>query len=668
MKILVTGGAGFIGSNLALELEKQRHEVTIMDNFFTGVGNNLKEFKGKLIKQDVSEDFEFNDEIEAIFHIAAITDPRYDNDEELYKKNTEGFKNMIKMALKKNAKLVYASSASLYGNGPVPMKEDQEKDLQSAYAKSKLWMDEEAEKYFEKMHIVGLRFFNVFGPRESHKGRPASMIYHLYNQMKSGKIPRLFKWGEQIRDHIYVKDVVYATILALDAKKSGVCNVGTGIGTDFNEIVKVLNNVLGTKLEPEYFDNPYDLKTYQANTLADTTKAEKNLGFKAKFSFSEGVKDYVKWLQANEKKIQRMINDKIKTREELVPVLQKLKKEGKKIGVTNGVFDILHSGHVMYLENARKLCDVLVVSVNTDESVKKYKGDERPIIGEQDRARLVASLESVDYVTFHNERRMRETLESLKPDFYIKGGDYSVEKMTSRDVVEAYGGKAVVLPMVEGISTTEMINKIMKVYGKESETKGEADEVTKATELNIEKLKVSQAVFLDRDGVINKEVEYLHEPDKFEFLPNALDGLKSMQDMGYKLIIVTTQAGIGLGYFTKEDFYKVNRRMFKGLSEKGIIIDKIYFCPHSLSEDCNCRKPKTGLFERGKEELNLDMNRSFMIGDKTDDIQAGKNAGLKTILVKTGHGGRDKNYAVESDFIAEDLIDAAEKIKKEEGK
>ncbi len=349
----------------------------------------------------------------------------------------------------------------------------------------------------------------------------------------------------------------------------------------------------------------------------------------------------------------RKIKDKIKKRTELTKITKKLREEGKKIGVTNGVFDILHSGHAKYLEDAKKLCDVLVVSINTDKSVKKYKGEDRPIINEKERTRMIASLESVDYVTSHGERRMKKTLEMLKPDFYIKGGDYSVEKMTSRFVVEAYGGKAVVLPMIKGTSTTEMINKILKVYGKETKK---------------ENLKVSQAVFLDRDGVINKEVEYLHEPEKFKLLPNVLEGLKLLQDMDYKLIIITNQTGIGLGYFTKEDFYKVNRKMFKEISKKDIIIDKIYFCPHSLTEKCNCRKPKTGLFERAKQELNIDMEHSFMVGDKTEDILAGKNAGVKTILVKTGHAGKDGNYDVKPDFVADNLLNAAKTIKKEEGK
>jgi ADP-L-glycero-D-manno-heptose 6-epimerase len=184
----------------------------------------------------------------------------------------------------------------LYGNGPAPQKEDQPKELLSAYARSKLIMDEMASHHFDDMHIVGLRYFNVFGPNEALKGRPASMIYHLAKQMLAGKNPRIFKMGEQKRDHIYVKDCVLANIKALDAKP-GVYNVGTGIGTSFNELAKVLNEVLGTNLQPEYFDMPYDPKSYQADTQADTERAEKFLKFKAKYSLKEGVKEYIEMIR-----------------------------------------------------------------------------------------------------------------------------------------------------------------------------------------------------------------------------------------------------------------------------------------------------------------------------------------------------------------------------------
>ena len=210
----------------------------------------------------------------------------------MMRSNLEGFKNIIALAKSHSAKLVYASTANLYGNGPTPMKESQAPEIISVYGESKLAMDKMALELRDKMHIVGLRYFNVFGPREEQKGKAASMIFHLMNQIKSGTNPRLFKHGEQKRDHIYVKDVVAATIKAVDAP-SGVYNAGTGIGTTFNELAETLNRVLGTNLKPEYFDMPYDAKTYQMNTQADTSLALEKLKWRAKFTLEEGIRDTV---------------------------------------------------------------------------------------------------------------------------------------------------------------------------------------------------------------------------------------------------------------------------------------------------------------------------------------------------------------------------------------
>ncbi|MBU0628040.1 MAG: NAD-dependent epimerase/dehydratase family protein [Nanoarchaeota archaeon] len=300
MKILVTGGAGFIGSNIVLELQKD-NDVTVIDNFLTGTQDNLKGYDGGILDIDISQPFDLDEKFDAIIHEAAITDPRFEDDKETLRANIEGFKNIIKLAKKNNAKLVYASTAGLYGNGPVPMKESQKKEILSAYGQSKLEMDKIAEKHFKEMHIVGLRYFNVFGPREQNKGRAASMIYHLSNQIKANKKPRIFKHGEQKRDHIYVKDVVEATIKALDAP-SGIYNIGTGTATDFNELVNLLNQVLNKNLEPEYFDMPYDSKTYQADTQADTTLAETQLKWKSRWSLKDGIKDYMEWIDEDENK------------------------------------------------------------------------------------------------------------------------------------------------------------------------------------------------------------------------------------------------------------------------------------------------------------------------------------------------------------------------------
>ena len=291
MHCLVTGGAGFIGSNLALELEQQGHDVIVADNFRTGVMENLQEFHGHVLDLDVSRAFAIDDSLDAIFHQAAITDPREPDDDETFRNNLEGFQRIIDLTLAKNAPLIYASSASLYGNGPAPQQEDQDKHLMSAYAESKLRMDEIAEDLFDSMHIVGLRYFNVFGPREAHKGRPASMIYHLTRQMKAGRRPRIFWDGEQKRDHIYVMYCVRANFIALEGP-SGVYNVGTGVATSFNQLVDYLNDALGTDLEPDYFDNPYT-GTYQDDTQAETTRAREVLGFEAQYSVPDGLREYV---------------------------------------------------------------------------------------------------------------------------------------------------------------------------------------------------------------------------------------------------------------------------------------------------------------------------------------------------------------------------------------
>jgi len=157
-------------------------------------------------------------------------------------------------------------------------------------------MEQLALAQIGKMHWVGLRYFNVFGPHENHKGRPASMIYHLWHQMRKGKRPRLFKWGEQTRDFIYVKDAVEANLLALDAEP-GIYNVGTGVGTSFNSLVTYLNDALKTQLEPEYFEMPFETATYQHHTVADIHRAEKGLGFKSRWALPEAIRDYLKFLE-----------------------------------------------------------------------------------------------------------------------------------------------------------------------------------------------------------------------------------------------------------------------------------------------------------------------------------------------------------------------------------
>jgi len=314
MKILITGGAGFVGSNIALTIQSQfpSAEISILDNLFSGDIKNIDKFKGEFIKGSVADKHLPKSlkgkGFDIIFHEAAITDTTIHDTEKTMGVNITGLKNMLALADAEHAMFVYASSAGVYGNGPVPMKEGQKLTPLNDYSASKAEGDKLAFEFCREknMRAIGLRYFNVYGPGEKHKNKASSMILQLKKQIEEGKNPRIFKYGEQKRDFIYVKDIVEANIIAagLRGKVGGISNsksdfaainIGTGTAETFNRIIEILNNSLGTKFTPEYFDNPYSF--FQNHTQADTTLAKKILGFNARYNIEDGIKDYLNNLQ-----------------------------------------------------------------------------------------------------------------------------------------------------------------------------------------------------------------------------------------------------------------------------------------------------------------------------------------------------------------------------------
>ena len=166
----------------------------------------------------------------------------------------------------------------------------------------------------------------------------------------------------------------------------------------------------------------------------------------------------------------------------------------------------------------------------------------------------------------------------------------------------------------------------------------------------------NKAVFLDRDGTINVDKRYPHKIEDLEIIPGAIEGLKILQKSGYSLIIVTNQSGIGRGRYTEQDYFDFRDCLHRTLLKEGIEITAEYFCPHPPNEDCNCRKPKTGMLEKAAKDFALDLSECWMIGDRYTDILAGKKAGCRTIFVLTG-----KEYSGpirEADHIACDLFEA----------
>ena len=302
--ILVTGGAGFIGSNLTLALQAQHPDarIVVIDDFRSGDFKNLRGFEGDFVAADVSRldwQKQFKDLFfDAIFHEASITDTTEHGQMLQSHDNIEGFRRLLEFAAPSQSPIVYASSAATYGIAAGINREDQPPAPANVYAFSKVQLDNLARDYARRVpswKIVGLRYFNVYGPNEPHKKAAASMIYQLYGQMKAGKCPRVFRPGEHKRDFVYVKDVVGMTIHALTAKRSDIFNCGSGVAVSFNDVIAELNKNLGTKFETDYIDNPYAF--YQPHTEADMSKAKAELGWVPKFTPVTGIADYVKTLE-----------------------------------------------------------------------------------------------------------------------------------------------------------------------------------------------------------------------------------------------------------------------------------------------------------------------------------------------------------------------------------
>ena len=158
------------------------------------------------------------------------------------------------------------------------------------------------------------------------------------------------------------------------------------------------------------------------------------------------------------------MKEKIKQRKELLKIIKDLKAKGKRIVFTNGCFDLLHIGHIRYLEKARALGDVLVVGVNSDTSVRKLKGPKRPVLPKKERAEILSGLGCVDYITLFNERDPLKLITSLRPNVLVKGGDWTKEQIVGEEVVERSGGEVVIIPFVKGASTSNLIESILKKY------------------------------------------------------------------------------------------------------------------------------------------------------------------------------------------------------------
>ena len=298
MSTLVTGGAGFIGSNLVEDLLRAGEDVLVLDNMHTGSAENLAGLEGRLelIQCSCNDLSALDIHPQKIYHLGIpSSSPMYKRNPCLVGEAINGFISIYELARRSGSRVVYASSSSLYNGILPPHREDMAIGVTDYYTEARLAMERMAELYQRLYGIasVGLRFFSVYGPREEAKKQYANMVTQFLWDMKAGKRPLVYGDGTQTRDFTYVLDVVRAMRLAMDSDYHGILNVGTGEAWSFNEVIELLNRMMDLSLEAQYTENP--IKNYVLQTLADTAKAERTIGFKSRFGLKEGIVEMIRF-------------------------------------------------------------------------------------------------------------------------------------------------------------------------------------------------------------------------------------------------------------------------------------------------------------------------------------------------------------------------------------
>jgi len=301
MKVLVTGGAGFIGTNLVNKLIRDGHEVVVLDDMFLGRPDNLSDLpkrKLKLIRASVTDYatvLNASKGCDAIFHLAARSSAPIceDDPRDATNVNVGGFVNVLQAAKFHGIKkVIYASTSSLYNGMAPPHREDMQVTPKTVYEATMYAREIYARMYYESYGIeaVGMRFFSVYGPYEKHKQQYANVITQFLWAVMNGEQPVIYGDGTQTRDFIFVDDVVDAMIKAMYADDVGgeVFNVGTGTSHTFNDVIELISKVTGLDVKPKYIPNP--IRRYVYHTRADIRKAKKYLGFRARTTLHNGIK------------------------------------------------------------------------------------------------------------------------------------------------------------------------------------------------------------------------------------------------------------------------------------------------------------------------------------------------------------------------------------------
>lgn len=310
MKVLVTGGLGFIGSNITGRLVRDGHEVTALDNLHTGSEANVAGERGKLkmIKGNAGSIAGMAEKFDVIFHEGiSSSSPMYKENPHLVATAIDEMISILEYAKRNGTRVVFAATSSVYNQQKPPHREDMPVNVVDYYTEARYEMERLAELYGKLygVKVAGLRYFSVYGPHEKAKGKYANLITQFLWAIENGEKVIIYGDGKQTRDFVYVDDVVEANMLAMKFLAAGpgfgIFNVGTGRSIAINDMVQMVGRKLGKEPKIEHIENR--IKNYVEHTLADTTLAEKKLGFKARITLEKGIEMLVDYYRKNPKEM-----------------------------------------------------------------------------------------------------------------------------------------------------------------------------------------------------------------------------------------------------------------------------------------------------------------------------------------------------------------------------
>ena len=320
-------------------------------------------------------------------------------------------------------------------------------------------------------------------------------------------------------------------------------------------------------------------------------------------------------------------------REELIERVREARRSDETIGLCCGIFDLLHAGHADYLSAAAECCDRLVVAVNGETSAARLKGIGLPLNSFEDRARLIAGLRGPAWVVELIEERPAALIEALRPDYYIKGGDYRPGQLRSAPLVEAYGGEIRIIPLRGELSSSELRRRAAAAYLEGASLTPRAHEGR------------APGLIVDRDGTLIEDHPLLDHSDELRLLDGAKEALARLCQAGIRIAIVTNQQGLGLGLLDRRRYLDVSMELLRRLGIAGARVERIYTAPEPLGSAGSRAKPSPELYRQAIDDLRFDVSRTWVIGDRGRDLAAADELGLKALRFDPARGW--KAYADE---------------------